>query len=342
MEEQGIIEVKDNFFVRVTQSIRKILFRRKAKTLLLEDGEQSGVNESKIKLIQDDTDSAQIEIINARKAYRKYVINNTKNISLDILYYIKDAIQKNGLKIRKLIRINNGNVTYGDIISSLDNEIKSVQEFKQINNDTKRFNMPIGVIGVECADSKTSIENIFKAVSTRNAVIILHEDYSEFSTEALILMIVKETLKKFSVSENLVQMYDKMEIDEEQLNQIIGIDGKIIDKSKGKIIYVYQEDEQCYYNVINEIERLKNDEKYKEYKIQGITGDFGNIISYLDKNESSAICMYTKNSQKAYKFINWANSSNIFVNTGVHIVENANGIIDQYYNKKFILHKDVF
>ena len=106
MEEQGIIEVKDNFFVRVTQSIRKILFRRKAKTLLLEDGEQSEVNESKIKLIQDDTDSAQIEIINARKAYRKYVINNTKNISIDILYYIKDAIQKNGCTVLRGINNN--------------------------------------------------------------------------------------------------------------------------------------------------------------------------------------------------------------------------------------------
>ena len=52
--------------------------------------------------------------------------------------------------------------------------------------------------------------------------------------------------------------------------------------------------------------------------------------------------MYTSNTQKAYKFINWVNSPNVFVNTGIKKCAETQEIGGNFYNSKFVLHEDVF
>ena len=341
MEEQGLVVVKDNFLSRLTNALKRFIFKGKMKDSLLEENTTDNIF---IQEIIDNNEFVQKEILDARRAFRKYVINNTKNISTDILSYIEGKVKENQLEIRQLIRINNEDSSlYEDILKMIENEIKDVSKFKYKNTKTGRYNVPMGVIGIECENSIDSIKAIFKAISTRNSVIILHDKYNQYSTEALILLIIKECLKNFYIDDNIIQMFSKEEIDLSKLDNFIPKSYDAVNKENKKIdtIYIYQENNKYEKAVKNEIARLESIDEFKTYKIKPIKGDFGNIVNYLNTNNSSAVCMYTDNSQKAYKFINWINSPNVFVNTGIKSCKEINNISD-YYNSKYVLHEDVF
>lgn len=342
VNEQALIVAKDSFFIRVTQSIRKFFFKGKMKSLLMEEENKVESNKSKIKLIQNNPEFVQEYILNARSAYRKYVINNNKSISSDILSLVKEKIKENESKIKKLIEINEDDISYNDIFQLLEKEEKAVNEFKFKDIKTERYNVPIGVIGVECNSSKEAIENIFKSISTRNSFIILQEKYNKYSIEALILLIVKECIKSFYIDDNIIQMYEDNMVQKAQLDKLIKKDKDVTSKTMSKVIYIYQENDEYEDEIMKEFERLKNEKIYKSYDVKLIKGEFGNIINYLNRNDSYAVCMYTSNAQKAYKLINWVNSPNVFVNTGIQSSNGKVGSDKQYYNSKFVLHKDVF
>lgn len=340
MEEQGLVVVKDNFLVRLTNVIKRFIFKGKTKELLLEEGTNVKIE---VQEIINDNEFIQQEILDARRAFRRYVINNNKKISADILSYIEEKIKENEEEIKKLIIMNNDNISYEDIQKLIENEIKNVSEFKHKNPKTGRYNVPIGVIGIECDNAKNSINGMFKAISTRNSIIILHDKYNKYSTEALILLIIKECLKNFYIDDNLIQMYSKEEVDLNKLDSFIPVLNDEVKPENKNIhtIYIYQEDSKYEKNVQNEIDRLQNNEEFKSYDIKPIKGEFGNIVNYLNNNKSSAVCMYTDNSQKAYKFINWINSPNVFVNTGIKSCMEIKNNSD-YYNLKYVLHENVF
>lgn len=334
MEEQGLVVYKDNFLVRLTNKISRFFFKGRIKDLIIED--------SGTKLIKGDAMFVQEEILNARRAYRRYVINNNKGISKRILSYVYDEIQKNADKIKQLVDINEEDISYQDILYLLEREKEATSKYKAKDKKTGCYNVPIGVIGVECSNTKDSIANIFKAISTRNAIIILHNNYSKYSTESLVLLIVKECLKNFYIDDNIIQMFEKEEIDLKMLDKLITKDKEKEKKGNDtNTIYIYQEDDEYEDTVMDEVERLNGAEMYKSYNIEPIKGDFADIINYLHGNSSSAVCMYTNNAQRAYKFINWVNSSNVFINTGVR---KCDEIVNdcKYYNSKYVLHEDVF
>lgn len=336
MQEQGLVVVKDNFLTRITQSIKRFFFKGKMKDLL-ED-----TNRPKIKFIESNEEFVQKEIVDARRAYRKYVINNNKNISKDVLSYISMKIEENEEKINQIIEINNDSITYQEIAEMIIEEKQQIAKFKAKNNKTGRYNVPVGVIGIECDNVEDSIKAMLKAVSTRNAVIILHNNFNIYSTESLILLIFKECLKNYYIDDNIIQMFEKEEIDLSKLDKLIKKDGKIVGKDVKNTIYIYQENKEYESEVQNEIERLQNNELYKSYEIKPIAGEFGDIVNYLNENEASAVCMYTNNTQKAYKFINWINSPNVFVNTGIKKCNDTIQENNDYFNSKFVLHEDVF
>ncbi len=344
-ENKQLIVPKKGFLIRVTHSIKKFFFKGKMKNLLLEDGNKIEANKAKIKFIHDNPEFVQEYISNARRAFRKYVINNSKSISIDIFSLIKEKIKENKSKIEELIKMNEDDVTYASILKMLEKEEKAVSEFKAKDKETERYNVPIGVIGVECDSSKNAIENIFKSIATRNSIIILHSHYNKYSTEALILLIVKECIKNFSVDDNIVQMYEDNVLQISQLDKLIK-KGKNKDKPVkelfSKTIYIYLENDEYEDEVMKEYDRLKKDENYKEYEIQLINGEFANIINFLNRNASYAVCMYTSNDQKAYKFINWIDSPNVFVNTGIQVLNEEFGKENKYYHCKYVLYKDVF
>ena len=336
MQEQGLVVVKDNFLTRITQSIKRFFFKGRMKDLL-ED-----TNRPKIKIIESNEEFVQKEIVDARRAYRKYVINNNKNISKDVLSYISMKIEENEEKINQIIDINNDSITYQEIAEMIIEEKQQIAKFKAKNNKTGRYNVPVGVIGIECDNVEDSIKAMLKAVSTRNAVIILHNNFNIYSTESLVLLIFKECLKNFYIDDNIIQMFEKEEIDLSKLDKLIKKDGKIVGKDVKNTIYIYQENKEYESEVQNEIERLQNNELYKSYEIKPIAGEFGDIVNYLNENEASAVCMYTNNTQKAYKFINWINSPNVFVNTGIKKCNDTIQENNDYFNSKFVLHEDVF
>ncbi len=335
MEEQGLIVVKDSFLARVTNGLKRFFFKGKIKNLVVED-EFSG-----IKYISNNYDFVQPEILNARSAYRKYVINNKKGVAKDVVLYVDQKIKENEDKIRKLISINEDNISYEDILNLLDNEKKNIHKYKTRNMNTGYYNVPIGVIGVECRDARDSIWSMFKAISTRNAIIVLHDNYSQYSTESLILLILKECFKNFHIDDNIVQMYEKEEIDLKRLDKLITRKGTK-NKSVENTIYLYQENDAFSEEVQKEVKRLKNTAMYKSYEIEPIRGNFANIVNYLSDKKASAVCMYTNNTQRAYKFINWIDCSNVFINTGIKNCQEAEEDNSKFFNSRYILHEDVF
>lgn len=342
MEEQGLVVVKDSFLVRITSTLKRFFFRGKLKKMIAEE-EISSVPTFKIDFINQDTEFVQEEILNARKAFRKYVINNNKNIAEDIFDYIKEKIQENETKIRQIIQINNDEISYEEILSLIEKEKNSINSFKLRNKQTGCYQVPLGVIGAVCTTSKDAIINILKPISTRNSIMVLHEKYSKYSTESLILLIVQECLKNFYIDDNIIQMFEKEEIDLTKLDKLIGIEeNKDNCKKYINTIYIYQEDDCFEKDVINEVDRFKNLDKYKNYEIKVIKGEFGNIINFLNKNKAFAVCMYTNNTQKAYKFMNWIDSPNLFVNTGINGCKEVKVCENNYYNYKYVLHEDIF
>lgn len=337
MEEQGLVVVKESFLTKITNTLKSFFFKGKMRDLLDKN------NKRNIEFVNFENDEfVQVEIENARRAFRKYVINNSKNISADVLTFIADKIEENHKKISKIIEINNDDITYHDILQMVIDEKKYTSNFKKKNDKTSRYNVPIGVIGIECENAKDSIESMLKAISTRNSIIILHDSFNKYSTEALILLIMKECLKNYYIDDDIIQMYGIEEIDLSKLDKVIRKNGTKVEKEATKTIYLYQENEEFENDIGNEIDRLQNNELYKSYEIKPIKGAFGDVVNYLSNNEASAVCMYTNNTQKAYKFINWINSPNVFVNTGIKKMYGMHDENNDYFKSKFILHEDVF
>lgn len=343
MEEQDVVIVKENFLTKIAKAFKKIFSRDSEKELLLNEGNRDSIYSENVEVIKE-IEPVQLEILDARRAFRKYVINNNKNITNDIFNYTQNKLFENEDEINKLILLNNDDISFNDIVELINKEEKNIGKFKSKSSSDGCFNVPVGVIGIECNSTERAIKAIFKAISTRNAVIILHDNYNQYSTEALILLIVKECLKNFYVDDNIVQMFPREQIDCTKLDKVIYCDGKIQHKNIANTIYIYQEDDSFDKVVQSEIQRLKDNDVYSSFNIKPVKGDFGKVVNYFNNNpqNASAVCMYTNNSQRAYKFINWINSPNVFVNTGVQEFKDMSRSSNKFYNSKFVLHEDVF
>lgn len=340
MEEQGLAVVKESFFVKITTTLKRFFFKGKLKKMIKNEEILNNAT-IKIDFISQDVDFIQEEILNARKAFRKYVINHNKDISEEILNYVIDKIKENENKIRRIIEINKDTILYEDIVSIIEKEKINIAEFKLRDKNNGCYQVPIGVIGIVCRNTKDAISNMIKSISTRNSIIILHENYNKYSTESLIFLILQECFKNFYIDENIVQIFEKEEIDSSKLDRIVENDGSLNEEKNSNIMYIYQEDDYFESDVMNEVEKVKSLENYKEYEVKIIKGEFGNIINYINKNKPFAVCMYTKNSQKAYKFINWINSNNVFINTGFNMCKSISNK-DKYFKYKYVLHEGVF
>lgn len=352
MEEQGLVVVNDSFLTKITRFLRKIFSKRTTIDGYFDEIEQVKKIENQVSYehIKKDSEFVQKEILEARSAFRKYVINNKKNISLDILNYIEEKLYENESKIDKIIEINQNSITFEDILGLLQEYKQKINNFKLRNKKTGHYQVPIGVIGVRCNSIKDCIDNMFNAITTRNAIIILDENYNKYSTESLLLLIIKECLRNFYIDDNIVQMTTKGEINLNQVDKCVNFVNELSSKTDSKTsfenfentIYLYKEDDSFEDEVKNEVEKLQNMEKYKRSKIQIITGDFANVVDFLNKSKTYAVCIYTNNSHRAYKFINWVNCENVFVNTGIKDPKIVSKGDNEYFMYKYVLHKDVF
>lgn len=136
MQEQGLVVVNDNFLGKFSRFLRKIFFSKKIEEVYKED-------DTNVEYIKKDTQFVQAEIIAARNAFKKYIINNNKNISEDIILYVIKQIQDNREKIQKIIDINEDNITFEDIIIMLESEKTNISKFKHKNKKTGCYQVPV-------------------------------------------------------------------------------------------------------------------------------------------------------------------------------------------------------
>ena len=333
MADQGLVVVKDNFITRLTNTMRRFFFKNNEKNFIDENNDIA-------ELITKDSDYVQSEILDARKAFRKYSINNVKNISSNVIEYTMQKLEENEHQINQIIKINEDFITYDEIVEMLNSEYNHIKKFKSKTKIAGAYKFPIGVIGVECDSAREAISSIFKAISSRNAVIVLHDNYNKYSTESLVLLIVKECLKNFYIDDNIVQMFPKEEIDLKKLNKYVSRNASI-ENDRDQSIYIYQDDDIYSEDVKKEVERLQNSEIYKTFDIKPIKGEFRDVVNYLSSNKASAVCMFTDNKQRAYKFINWIDSPNIFINSEVVGCKKITGNHNAFYSAKYIVKKDV-
>ena len=205
MEEQGLVVVNDSFLTKITRFLRKIFSKRTTIDGYFDEIEQVKKIENQVSYehIKKDSEFVQKEILEARSAFRKYVINNKKNISLDILNYIEKKLYENESKIDKIIEINQNSFTFEDILGLLQEYKQKINNFKLRDKKTGQYQVPIGVISVRCNNTKDCIDNMFNAITTRNAIIILDENYNKYSTESLFLLIIKECLRNFYIDDKI-------------------------------------------------------------------------------------------------------------------------------------------
>lgn len=264
-------------------------------------------------------------IENCKKAGNEYLFVENKLIEKTLIDYIKFRISENKGTIEKLLKITKEPVVFENIIELFDcYEVNEYRNYKNTEFDEEkvRFNMfvPIGVICVECDDVYDIIECIVNAISTRNSIVISDKKYSKYSVKNLIMLIVKEALKKFNINENLIVHYSFEECDYSLFDKVILLNGEVQNYKKEsgeRFVYI----ENCEYA----------DEVIKNDNAEFLYGNIDDAIKIINKNFSEVAVIYTRNPQFAYKFIYEVKSKNVFVNTNVKKAENVEDSKSDYY-----------
>ena len=312
MKNNELIKVNNNIFTKIKDWIKRLKQKFTYKKNVKIDVEE----------IEEKHNNCNNEIIiNAKDAYQKYVLNSDYKLGENIYKTIRERLNINKDAIEKLIEINRDAITYREIIELLDKEEQNLQEYKKTNIMTQidskfifsQYQVPVGIIAIKTNNSHIAIQNIFKAVCTRNAIIVIEKEYNDKSIENLILLIVQECLKKFNVDENIIQIINNDAVNENDLNEfdiIISEDGKTIDRAETDKMYIYEEDEYFADIIQDELKGLELNGK----SVEIIKGKMEDCIEKINKDKTFGVCIYTQDRKKAYRFINLVKSENVFFN----------------------------
>lgn len=333
-ESKELIEVKNNIFTKFINWLKNL----RGKFAYTKTNEIS----TNVQNVENQEQNYNNEIIiKAKNAYKNYVLNSDYKLGEKIYSLIKERIKVNKEQIEKLIEINRVATTYSEIIEILEKEEKNLKDYKKTNIMSKidskfmfsQYQVPVGIIAVKTNSFYVAIENIFKAVGTRNAIVVIEENYNEHSIENLILLIVQEALKKFNISENIIQIVNKESIKEEDLKAfdiIVSEVGETLEKSETDKMYIYQEDEYFADIVKSEVEKLNSN----GMQVEVLIGEMEDCIEKINKDRAFGVCIYTKDRKKAYKFINLVNSKNVFFNGTLLNAKKTNKISNMYLTLK--------
>lgn len=255
-------------------------------------------------------------------AFNSYNLNMDSELPERVLKYLYDRIEENRAEIEKLISIYKMDITIDYILKIIkDEENKQLKSIGKTIIDKQGFlfaqvPMPIGLIAVRANNVVQTIKYWVRAIKTRNSVVVASFQYNEYSLESLILIIIKEALSKFQINKNLVMYVSAKDCSYEYFDKVIytcsdtgaqygepevaDISSNSVNRNK-KYVYIENEDFRAYANQNGDTELL--------------TGEIDEVISKAKNAEAAVI--YTKDSQKAYKFINLACCDNVFVNTNL-------------------------
>lgn len=326
------IEIKNNLWNKIKKKLEKILnIFRKNNTSIKPCKENEYENNITSEIYNQNNKSTmppKIEknvnpiIKKAQIAHKSYILNSNPNIGDNLYELVKQRIIANEDTIKALIKINDSPITFLQILELLNDEQNTLKQYKKAKITKKidnrfvfsQYQVPVGIIGIVTSNENQIIKNIFKAITTRNSIVIIQDNYNEHSAENLVLLIVHEALKKLELAENIIQIVSKTQIennDLESFDMVLG-KNKIINKKKyNEKMYIYEED-LSFDNIVNEeIKKLKLSGK----SIELIKGPFEDAVNKVNESNNYAVSIYTKDRKKAYEFINCVKSKNVFFNS---------------------------
>ena len=277
-------------------------------------------------------------------AYRSYVEKDSL-LAIKLLRYIKERVEANSEEIEKLNKELKTGIDIDVIKNIIDKNIDKEYQYKNVKKTLEldenyifyTYQVPKGVLAVRCDNELDVIKNIFEAISTHNCITIIYENDNKYNLSNLILLIVKESLKKFEVSEELVNIMES-EYDYEFSNII---NKNIVEKKEEtlKKLYIYKYDDYFEEEVKKEKERIEKLEI--DYEI--LTGDFDEVVDKINETRNLGASIYTQDKEIGYKFINYIHSDNVFLNTSLENVEKSNINDNLYYDwKNIVVNKMVF
>lgn len=340
--------IKENIWKKIKNWFKK-LFPQNIKNLnYIEDTYKTKkkLQEQKVEITQnkDNEEKVSTLIKQAREAYENYMLADQFEIEKTVYKYIEERIKENEKNIKKIIEINKTEISFDVIIKTVEEEEKNLKEYKKTIRTRKiddkfvfsEYQVPEGIIGVEVKNSKEAIENILKAITTKNAIIVMQEAYEKYSVENLILLIVKESLSKFNIDNNIIQMVEEKEIkeqDKKELDVLITKDKKEQRKESKEKLYIYLEDDYFKEVVEQEIKKLNLIGK----EVEVITGEFYNCIRKINESRNLGVSIYSQDRKKGYKFINLINSKNVFFNSTLQNIDETKPIEAKYLVSKNII-----
>ena len=277
-------------------------------------------------------------------AYRSYVEKDSL-LAIKLLKYIRQRVEANREEIEKLNKELKTGVDIDVIKDIIDKNIDKEYQYKNVKKTLEldenyifyTYQVPKGVLAVRCDNELDVIKNIFEAISTHNCITIIYEKDNKYNLSNLILVIVKEGLKKFEVSEELVNIMES-EYDYEFSNII---NKNIVEKKEEtlKKLYIYKYDDYFEEEVKKEKERIEKLEI--DYEI--LTGDFDEVVDKINETRNLGASIYTQDKEIGYKFINYIHSDNVFLNTSLENVEKSDVNNNLYYDwKNIVVNKMVF
>ena len=281
----------------------------------------------------------------AREAYNQYNLNTEYKIEEKILKYIGERIRENQKEIQEMLKIEKSELTYENIKEEIEKEIKKKSEYKnqivlkkgQNNFVSTIYKTSIGVIAIEVYELIESIRYMIKAIKSRNAVIIADVEYEEKDVKGIILLIIREAIKKFGINEDIIQRLPYEEVDYEKCDKVIYTytNKKAMDKEKTKKLYVYVEDERLENEARKEYERLlENNEE-----VEIVKGNIEEVINKINRKISKGTVIYTQDPQKGYRYINLVRSENVFVNASLCNLEKMEESQDELLMNKKIMYE---
>lgn len=259
------------------------------------------------------------EYENIKKAYYSYNLSQDADLPEKILKYIQDRVNANRQEIEKIVEIYKSGIKVDSILNIISDEMdREPQSIGKTIIDKQGFMfsqvlMPVGIIGVKADDTYEIIKYFVRAIKSKNAIIVVSKKYSEYSLESLILIIIKEALNKYGLDDNLISMVDEKDYKIDWFDRLIYADEenrdnhKFIDLSK-----TTENASKQYVYVESDAFRL---EAEKNKNVEILIGNINEIIDKIKSCKSAVI--YTKDSQKAFTFINTVSADNIFVNANL-------------------------
>lgn len=334
-ESKELIEIKKGIWQKIKEWFKRF------------SAPKNKVNyeESKSEKIEENTEieSKDNIIDKMKKAYEVYNLNSDPYIERTIYELLKERIEANIIEINKIIDLDDAKITFDDIEEIWGYEYRNIDEYKNTLSMRKiddkfmysLYKVPKGLIKVYSSRPVMTIRQIFKAITTRNSIVVVEDNYSEYSVQNLVLLIAQELLKKFNIDENIIQIIPAQEDIEDKFFDVVMSIDKVSEKEKTNNLYIYMEDEYFKNIVINEAKQLKIDSLNPKI----ITGDMDEAIEKINATQNLGVSIYTQDRKKAYKFINLINSDNVFFNATIREVKEARKLNDNYFRAKNIVYE---